>query len=607
MRRRLPAICLLLFALSFAAYSGALGHGFVDFDDPDYARDNAAVKRGLDRHTVVWAFETASLGNWHPVTWLSLLFDTSVYSTIAPLARGWLKADENGLYPGGHHLTNILLHCTNVLLVFALLHRMTGTIWRSAFVAALFALHPIHVESVAWISERKDLLSMLFLLLAVWWYCNYVRDRDLTAYIVTAFFFGMALMSKPMAVTLPFVLLLLDYWPLRRLHPYQRAPSAASGGHAAIPDGPPAFDKPTFSFLLLEKISLFAMSAWTAVVTYHVQRQNRVFQDAVWVPLSDRVANVVVAYVRYLGKLVWPVDLAALYPNPSLIGKPFWSGSQVIAALLLLIVITVVALALARSRPYVIVGWSWFVGALVPVIGFIQIGRHSMADRYAYLPFIGLYIVIAWGVADLTGRWKGRTIPLAIGAAVICAVLGVLAFMQSRHWKDSNALFEHTLAVTRDNWLIHNNLAAVLDRQGRGEEALQQLRRALEIYPDCAWMYDHLGSIYTRHGRLHDAQTAFQKAIEVDPMFHKAHYDLGLIYVNRGRPADALPHFRRAVELKPDHAEWRKGLGLLLGTLEDYDGAIAEFDEAKRLDPAMQSEIDELIAHHRAEAARRRR
>jgi protein O-mannosyl-transferase len=591
MRNRLALIWLLLLIASLLAYSGTLGHGFVDFDDPEYVRDNAWVKQGLNEQTLAWAFTTKSLTNYHPMTWVSLLLDTTVYSTFAPFSGGLLMADPNGLYPSGYHFTNVLLHCVNVLLLFSLLHRMTGALWRSAFVAALFALHPVHVESVAWISERKDVLSMLFLLLTIWSYCNYARDRDVRAYVLTAVFLALGLLSKPMLVTLPFVLLLLDYWPLRRLNVFSSAHDAQSS-------------KTNLSWLILEKLPLMALSLASAVITFRLQQYGELSEGR-WAPMSERVANVIVSYVRYLGKLFWPVDLAPLYPNPSLIGKPFWSMNHVLAALAILIVITAAALALARNRRYFILGWLWFLGTLVPVIGFLQIGRHSMADRYAYIPFIGLYIAIAWGVTDLTARWKSRNIPLAIAAIALCGVLGAMTFAQSQHWRDSITLFDHTLRVTDENWLIHNNYAAVLDRQDRREEALQQLHRALEIYPGCAWMYDHLGTMYSRHQRWFDAQTAFHKAIELDPNFDAAHYNLGVIYINRNTPSQALPHFKRAVELKPNNPEWHKALGMLFGTLGEYDGAIAELEEARRLNSPNKAEIEEILSHYKTERDRK--
>jgi len=554
---RLLIARLFLVAATIAVYWQVTGHGYVDFDDPEYARDNAMVQHGLTAQGTQWAFTTGYDANWHPLTWLSLMADAQVYSMLgANLASGF-------------HLTNLLLHVLNVLLLLELLLAMTGAFWRSAMVAGLLALHPLHVESVAWIAERKDVLSMLFWLLTTRAYVSYTKAGDLRTYLMTTLFLALGLMAKPMLVTLPMALLLLDYWPLNR-----RLGRAKS---------------------IMEKLPLMAIAAASAFVTAVVQHGSGQLEDGEWMPLRIRLANAIVSYVRYIGKMLWPVDLAVLYPNPAAIARPFWNWWQVACAVAILLAITALAIARRRKHPYFIVGWLWYLGTMVPVIGLVQIGRHSMADRYTYIPFIGLYIIVAWGIADLTARWKSRTVPLAATAALVLSACATLTYRQASYWRDSVTLFEHALAVTKDNWLIRNNLAAVIARENEFDKAIAMLQTAIEIYPECAWMREHLGELYSSAGKPYDAQIAFEEAIRRDPKKAKPHFNLGVVLVNRGRPSEAIEHFRVAVALEPNDFEAHKALAITLGSQGYMPEANAQIEEARKLRPDRAGELDQVL------------
>lgn len=572
---RLLVIRLALVLATVAAYWQALGHGYVDFDDPEYVRDNAMVAAGLTYEGIAWAMTTGHATNWHPTTWLSLMIDSEIQKTLGPVFARVFQADERSRFAGAYHLTNVLLHIVNALLVFGVLRSMTGAVWRSAFAAGVFALHPMHVESVAWIAERKDVLSMFFLLLTVWTYTRYVADRDLRSYVNVAVFFALGLMSKPMLVTLPFALLLLDWWPLNRWRP--------NAGFKPL------------GKLLLEKFPLIAMVIVSCIVTIHVQHGEGQLQDGRWLPVAERLENAIVSYVLYMGKLFWPVNLAVLYPNHALLDREFWTAGQVAAAGALLAAITVAVFALCRKRPYLATGWLWFLGTLVPVIGLVQIGRQAMADRYAYIPFLGLYIVLAWGAGDLVARWKRLGAPAgALGAAALAACFA-LTVRQVGYWSDSVALFEHTLAVTRDNWLIHNNMAHMLERAGRSDEAIAQMQTAIAINPECGWIRDHLGTIYAQQRRLFEAQEEFEAAVKFDPTMAQAQFNLGVVLTHRSQPEQALKAFKSAIEIRPSFAEARKAMALLLANQGQRQEAIAELEYLIRTAPAVADECAALV------------
>src|SRR6266850_2611079 len=429
-------ICAVLAAITWLIFGQTLAHDFVNYDDEIYVYDNAKVAAGLSLQRMVWAFTHTVCANWHPLTVISHMLDCQLY----------------GLKPAGHHFTNVLLHTIAVILLFLVLRRMTGTLWQSAFVAALFAIHPLHVESVAWISERKDMLSAVFFMLTLGAYTRYVHAPSRTSYLLVLLMFALGLMSKPMLVTLPFVLLLLDYWPLSRI----RAPGFAKGR------GKPMIRSqwPIVSRLITEKIPLFALSAVSSVLTWLTHLQSAGSKNQL--PFTWRFNNAVVSYVAYIWQMFWPVRLAAFYPHPN-DQLALW---QVLLAIAFLIAITLLAIHWRKERPYVFTGWFWYVGMLVPVIGLVQAGEQARADRYTYLPQIGLYVVIAWGIPDLIlsitrrerNRSRGYALHCAATSAMIVILLSWRAFVQTSYWKNSEVLWNHALAVTGDNDVAHNNL-----------------------------------------------------------------------------------------------------------------------------------------------------
>src|SRR6266481_6144214 len=430
------AICAVLVGITWLVFAQTVRHQFVTYDDPQYVYANPDVSAGVSLPRISWAFTHTIAGNWHPLTTISHMLDCQLY----------------GLKPAGHHFTNVLVHTIAVILLFLLLQQMTGSLRRSTFVAALFAIHPLHVESVAWISERKDVLSAVFFMLTLGAYIRYVRALSLAAYLLVLFMFALGLMSKPMLVTLPFVLLLLDYWPLSRI----RAPGFAKGG------GKPMIRSqwPIVSRLITEKIPLLALSAVSSVLAWltHLQSAGSKYQ----LPFTWRFNNAVVSYVAYIWQMFWPVRLAAFYPHPN-DQLALW---QVLLAIVFLIAITLFAIHWRKERPYVFTGWFWYVGMLVPVIGLVQAGEQARADRYTYLPQIGLYVVIVWGITDLimaiTRRERNRSRRYALLCALTSAMIVILlswrAFVQTSYWKNSEVLWNHALAVTGDNDVAHNNL-----------------------------------------------------------------------------------------------------------------------------------------------------
>lgn len=573
---------LLLTVLVLAVYWGVPHFDFVHYDDHVYVTDHAQVRQGLTLQGLKWAMTSTEAGFWHPLTWLSLMLDYRLF----------------GLNPGGYHFTNLLLHLANTLLLFLVLASMTSAVWRSAFVAALFGVHPLHVESVAWIAERKDLLCGLFWVLALGAYARYAERPSWARYAAVFIAVFLALASKAMAVTLPFILLLLDVWPLRRfrggIHGIAEATpmrgdqaetslATESSGGEGLPDipraerlqgaqaeaspagarhggGAPArFQRATLFRLILEKIPLVALSAAVAVLTVAAETKIGAIKTVAEYPMTVRVENAFVSYVRYLGKTLWPANLAVIYPHPGA-----WPWLSVALSALILMIISVFAFKLWRRAPYLAVGWFWYLGALVPVIGFIQIGSHAMADRYTYLPLIGLFIMIAWGMTDLASRWThGRTL-LAIWGVIAVAVLIPVARAQVAHWENAERLFRHALSVTVNNDIAHNNLAAALARQGRFDEALEQCRAALAIRPAYPEALFNAGTAMAGRDRYREAEAYYRKAISLRPEFAEAHNNLAIALAMQGKIDAAIGHFLTALRLRPDYAEAEKNLGVAL-------------------------------------------
>jgi protein O-mannosyl-transferase len=539
---------IVLAVATIAVYAQVVGHQFISLDDDTYIRENPVVARGLSFSGVAWAFTTFHAANWHPLTWLSHMLDCQLF----------------GLNAGGHLLVNALIHIANTLLLFWFLRRVTGAIWCSAMVAALFALHPMHVESVAWASERKDTLSAFFGLLSLLAYARYVEKRSCKNYAFLLISLGLGLMAKPMLVTWPIVLFLLDYWPFRRYH---------------SSNGAPRFEN--VWPLIREKLPLFALAGASVVVTYFAQAHGgtvRTFTDA---PLSLRLTNAIVSYAKYLFASFWPVDLAVYYPFPRT-GIPAW---QLPAAFLLLTALSLFAFISARSRPYVLIGWLWFLGTLVPVIGLMQVGGQAMADRYYYLPSIGLFVAFIFGLADLATTWRIGRGPLAAVSVAILLTLASLTAMQVARWRDSITLFTHTLAVTPDNLIIQYGVGHALRKVGRYEEALNHFAAALDIKPDFFDALMGMGMLLAEEGRAANAAPYFNRALRVEPDSGKAHMELGLTLINQNKKEAALQEFRAAFRLAPQDSDVRTNLGLILARNGETKQALEHLNEAVRLNP----------------------
>jgi Flp pilus assembly protein TadD len=543
-----------LTAVTVLAFQPVLGCDFVNYDDGDYVKDNPHVQGAFSAANLTWAWMTAHAANWHPLTWLSLMLDTQLFGKGA-----W-----------GYHLTNLLLHLANTLLLFGLLRRLTGATWRSALVAALFAVHPLHVESVAWVSERKDVLSTLFGFLTLWAYARYAEAPGLGRYLLVVLGLALSLLAKPMLVTLPFVLLLLDYWPLRRWRPAAAASDDGTPPQPAIPVGR----------LLLEKLPLLVLSAASSAVTVWAQQHGRAFQELADLPLPARLSNALVSYVDYLRQTIWPSDLAVLYPHPGA-NLPAW---QVAGAAFLVLAVTALALWGGRRWPYLLVGWLWYVGTLVPVLGLVQVGLQARADRYTYVPLIGIFLLLSWGLTDLARRWRCREVlACAAGLALICFM--AITWAQARYWNDSVTLWHHTLEVTEGNYVAHNNLGEILTEQGKAAESSQHFREALRIRPDCPEAHNNLGIALVNQGEAAEAIRHLREAVRLKPTDSEAHNNLGIALVNQGEAAEATRHFREAVRLKPGNTSAHNNLGGILLNQGQTTEAARYFRESLRLKP----------------------
>jgi protein O-mannosyl-transferase len=517
------ALCGFLLLAVALVFGRTVGHEFVNIDDGPYVYDNPVVLKGLTLEGFRWAFTTGHASNWHPLTWLSHMLDCQFY----------------GLQPGGHHLTSVLLHGATVVVLFLVLWRMTGLLWRSAFVAAVFAVHPLRAESVAWVAERKDVLSGLFFVLTLWAYAGYARRPfSPVRYLTVAALFALGLMAKPMLVTLPFVLLLLDYWPLGRIGPAAGRP---------------------FSFpwpVVAEKLPLLALTALSCAATFWAQGGAIATIDAI--PISSRIANALVSFVAYIGSFFYPEGLAVFYP--------LQAGSlptgKVAASTLTLAGISAAALVWRRRFPYLFVGWFWYVGMLVPVIGLLQVGSQSMADRYTYLPQIGLCLSVTWGGAQLaaSGRYRRRAC-VAVSAAVVLILMG-LGWRQTSYWRNSETLWIHTLDCTADNYEAHNSLGNVLTERGQFDAAIPHYQKALEIKPNYAAAHYNLGVVLSERGQNDAAVAHYLKALEIKPNYAEAHNNLGTALAERGQIDAAIAHFQKALEINPDYAGARDNLNL---------------------------------------------
>ena len=570
-------IYALLFTATFAVYAQTVSFDFVNFDDPDYVTANAHVRGGFTASNVAWAFTSGDAANWFPLTRLSHMLDYRLFG----MAGGW------------HHLSNVLLHAVSVLLLFAFLHRVTRRLWLSAFVAFLFALHPLHVESVAWVAERKDVLSTVFAMLALWCYIRWAEQPSLSRYLLIAFAFALGLMAKPMIVTLPLIFVLLDIWPLGR-GPHWR-----------------------------EKIPFFAMSAASAMITWLVQQSGGAVRTAEQFPLPLRLENAAVSCVLYLFQWFWPSRMAVFYPYPDRI--PVW---EAIAVALAIAAISMVALRSVRRRPYLTVGWFWYLIMLAPVIGLVQVGAQARADRYTYMPTIGISLMLAWGAAEFITR-EPRLRPAIVALMVAsCAAAAAVTWVQLGFWRDSRTLFQHAVEVTANNYLAHHNLGVALAEMPDGTNpAIAQFQAALEIKPNYLRAHTDLGSAYAKLGRYSEAMAEYRAALAIDPglaiphhnlantyfqlgmwneaiseyqtalrldpeytgarnRLAEAEYNLGLALAKAGRQSDAAAHLEAALRARPDYAEAHNNLGVVLS--QDparINDAIGHFEAALRLDP----------------------
>ena len=530
-------IRLALIAIVLVVFAPVRHHDFLFFDDPLLVTQRPEVLRGLTWENVGWAFTNGWGCNWHPITWLSHMLDVQLF----------------GLNAGGHHLTSVLLHGANTLLLFGLLERMTGLVAQSAFVAALFAVHPLHVESVAWVAERKDVLSGFFWMLTLWAYVGYARRPAAARYLAVLVLFVCGLASKPMVVTLPFVLLLLDVWPLGRTALGMR--------------------------LVWEKLPLFALSVAASVLTIRLQQGCRAVTDFDSLPLALRLQNALVSYVAYVAKMLWPTGLAAFYPYPA--SFPAW---QVVGALGLLVGTSLLAWSL-RRRGYVLVGWLWYVGTLVPVIGIVHAGEQALADRFTYIPLIGLFLVVAWGVPELLARWPRWRPVLPIGAALVTAACIVAARAQVGYWRNEATVWAHALDVTTGNDLAHNNFGMMLMMEGKPDEASAHFTEAVRIRPDNAVAHVNLGWTLATQGRPDAALAQYVEALRIDPEQPDAHFNLGIALGKLGRGDEALLHLETAARLRPDRAQYHRVLGRTLAERGRPADAIVRYQEALRLDP----------------------
>ena len=554
-RSRLTLTIALLLALATVlVFARVGGHEFLSYDDDLYITENRMVQQGLSWSGLMWAFTTMYASNWHPLTWLSHMLDVHLF----------------GFRPVGHHLVSVLFHATNTVLLFLVLLKMTGAQWRSAFVAALFALHPLHVESVAWVAERKDVLSGFFGLLTIWAYVRYVERPGVLRYMFVAAVLALGLLSKPMLVTMPFLLLLLDYWPLGRM----------SGRFHIIPESGPAGLPVPLLRLLAEKIPLFALCAASGVVTVVAQKRGEAMAD-LSLGLGLRLANATVGYLRYIGKILWPGALSVFYPHPGA-GIPVW---QAVGSFFVLALLTTFVLLRVRQSPWLAVGWFWFIGSLVPVIGLVQVGAQSIADRYTYIPLVGIFVMVAWGGQELLNRWRVPPPALRALSVLVIAVLAGLTWRQLGFWKTHETIFRHSLSVTTDNCVAHSSLAYYLNHKGDSNEAFFHLQEALRLCPkdDMAWY--NLGVWQRQRGNLPDAVSALREVLRLKPGYTKAWTNLGAVYLALGSIPEAADALIEAARLAPDDATVWFNLGVVHAKAGQFDEAVEAFRKAVLIMP----------------------
>jgi len=550
-------ILIGLALVTLAVYWQVHSFEFISFDDDIYVYENEHVKNGITPGNLLWALNPVNAEGtyWHPLSWLSHMLDVELF----------------GLNPGGHHLVNLLFHILNVFLLFLAMFLMTGAAWKSAFVAALFALHPINVDSVAWIAERKNLLSTTFWMLTMLAYIRYARKPTIARYLIVFLTLALGLLAKPMLVTLPCVLLLLDYWPMGRMRFGQSLPIGSET----------KFHSNRLSRLMMEKVPLIVLSLIiTGIFAYSLQH-NRQLINLTNSPLSLRLENALVSYITYLWKLIWPAKLAVFYPYPKEI--PFW---KTLGAAMLLLTISIPMMTRIKTNPYFSIGWFWYLGTLVPAIGLIQGGlMPALADRWAYVPAIGIFIIIAWSGSELF-KWAcfDRKTLIALGAAIFC-VIGILAHRQTGHWRNNQTLFQHALAVTSGNHMAHINLGIDYTQNNKLEKALHHFQEAIRIQPDMAEAHYNMGNALFETGRIEEALTSYQHAIQLYPDYAQAHFNLGIGYEKVKRNDEAIPHYLETIRIHPGHAKANYHLALLLSRAGRHGEALAYYLKALEINP----------------------
>jgi tetratricopeptide (TPR) repeat protein len=555
-------ISVALVAIVLLTFGQTVRYQFVSYDDGDYVYENPNVTAGFTFRGIAWAFTHVHAANWHPITTLSHLLDCQLY----------------GLQPWGHHLTNVSLHAVGAILLFLALRALTDSIWPSAFVAAVFATHPLRVESVAWVSERKDVLSGVFFMLTLLAYAHYARASrsSVGRYLTVVIVFGLGLMCKPTLVTLPFVLLLLDYWPLGR---WQRVKSKEQRTRSQWS---------VVGSLFAEKIPLFVLSAVSCIVTLYAQKQA--LEAGLHSSFIERAGNAMVSYITYLAQIFYPIDLAVLYPYPE-------SGLRLVPvafSLLFLVIISLLFVRWRRKYPFLLVGWLWYLGMLVPMIGFIQVGLQSHADRYTYLSQIGLYILVTWGALELFGRWRWEYGAASITGTIIIAVLVGCSRAQTAYWQNSEMLWQRAIDVTSDNYVAFYNLGSVLLKDRQVDPAMVLFQKAIEIKPDYEKAYVDMGSALMLVEQTDEAIGYYQKALQIRPDLAEAWSNLGSALLKKGRVDEAIQSYRRAIAIKPDSADIEYNLGRAFASTPDWKNAIASYQASLKMRPGDAKTLNNL-------------
>jgi len=579
--RKIAIIIPLLTFSVVLIYWQVLHFDFIIYDDPNYVVDNIYVRNGFTWKGVIWAFTTTNSANWHPLTWLSLMMDGQLY----------------GLNAGGYHWTNVMFHLANTLLLFLVLNRMTGALWRSGFVAALFGVHPLHVESVAWVAERKDVLSAFFWMLTMGAYVHYVERLSFVRYLAVVLLFVLGLMSKPMLVTLPFILLLLDFWPLRRFTA-SFSPEGGTGSpdlyHPILSDHG-GLVRSGWRWLLLEKVPLIILAVLSGVITIYAQKAGGAIIALDRISMTDRMANALVSYVMYLYKMIWPDKLALLYPYPHAFPLHF-----ILLAAFLIGLFTIIALKAPARFAYVKTGWLWYLGTLVPVIGIIQVGNQAMADRYTYIPMIGVFILIAWVIPHLLKGMRLRRTFLTVSAISILMILVFASYRQTSLWANSETILLNSIENTAGNYEACNNLGVVHFQKGEYDQSINYLEKSIKINPGYAAAYNNLGQAYAVKGDLDRAIILFREGLHLQPGLRRMQKNLAVALLHKGELQEALPLYRELIIQNPGDADLRNDLGVILARMGEKKEAQLHFEKAILLKPnheAARHNLNNLFSH----------